>query len=850
MKKHIRWLVPLSLIVLLAAFILIRNASFPAVRKDLPEQFIDQREETTLSETAGASVTVSNDRFELVLMTDTTHFTVRDKETGIIYSSVPEDEEAGVDSYELRLVYYDANSSKGYLDSDTNSVSGGSYSVSAGEDRIRVDYTLRRSKTRVFVPAVFTQERLDGICDGLSDGQARRLKRFYTLYSPDDNGSQAREMKDRYPALGETSLYVANDSLQEHVYPEITGYMDDAGYGPDEYMADLEALEIEESSELISPAGFTVPVEYALTDEGFSVRVLADSIAEESSAYKLTEIELLPFFGAVKDTEGFILVPDGSGAVIDLGDKPGVSFSKKIYGTDRTIEMGQTAVPSQDAGLPCAALSSRTGSFMIYISGAAPASSVSAVTKGSENRLSRVYPSFSVRDFDLSDISEISNKAAFNIYAKSFIAADPETRYFLLAPSCDYSDCAAALRTYFIGAGVLSEKTEQADPGLYLDLTGYETYEDSFMGIKRDSGLVFSTIEDIIEALGSPDMEALGGVNVRLRAYGHEGIFNTINNGFDLDSCVGTEEELTRLAQMLRDRSGKLYLENDISTVHTAGGGFSKSRDAVRNLKKTVARAYDFDLISGLAEHAARRYYLTSPGIFDSLTENYIESIPEALRKDGLTGYSWSSFASNLYSDFASDAVYDRTLAVKASVRAMERAADAFSGVITDGSYDYALGICDAMLNMPLSSSGLRSESYPVPFFQMVIHGYTGYTGAPVSACANPELLLLQSAECGADLLYSFYTSDDSPLLIADTGNYAYPAHFGSWREDMTAVYARYRSEMKGLGNKAISGHERTGDLAVTTYEDGTRVCVNYGYTTVVFEGSEIGPRDYRVLGR
>lgn len=841
---------PLSLIVLIAAFLMIRNASFPAVRKDSPELYHDTLDEAELREADEASVTISNDRFELVLSTDTTHFTVRDKKSGQMYSSVPYDGDGSGSNYEIRLVYYDANSSKGYLDSDANSVSGDFYSVSAGEDSIRVDYTVRRSKTKVFVPSVFTEERFEEICDKLSDGQSRRLRRFYSLYSPGDDSSQARDMKAVYPVLNETALYIANDSLQEHVYPEITEYMDEAGYGQDGYSEDLNSLEIEENSDLTSSAAFTVPVEYTLTDVGFSARILSDRIIEESSAYKLTEIELLPFFGAVKDSDGFILVPDGSGAVIELSERPGVSFSKKIYGTDQTIEMGQTAVPSQDGGLPCAAIGSKEGSYMIYVSGAAAVSSLNARTRGSENQYSQVYSSFAVRDFDLSDISALSNKAAFNIYSKAFADAIPETEYFLLAPSCSYSDCAAALREHLIETGVLSERTQDDTPDLYLDFTGYETYEDSFIGIKKDSSLVFSTIEEIAKAADILDSEGIGDINVRLKAYGHRGLFNTINNGFDLDRCVGTSEELTELAKLLKERSGKLYLENNISTVYVTGDGFSKNRDAVRNLKKTVSKAYDFDMVSGTNEHAAKRYYLVSPGIFDSLTENFIESVPREIKENRLTGYSWSSFASNLYSDFTSDAVFDRTVAMKASIKAMKRAADVFSGVISDGCFDYSLGICDAMLNMPLSSSGLRSESYPVPFYQMVIHGYTGYTGAPVNACANPEMLLLQSAECGADLLYSFYTSDDSPLLIADTGRYSYPVHFGSWCDDMVSTFTRYRSEMEGLGDQIISGHERHGDLAVTTYENGTRVCVNYGYTEIVFDGAEIGPRDYRVLVR
>ena len=58
----------------------------------------------------------------------------------------------------------------------------------------------------------------------------------------------------------------------------------------------------------------------------------------------------------------------------------------------------------------------------------------------------------------------------------------------------------------------------------------------------------------------------------------------------------------------------------------------------------------------------------------------------------------------------------------------------------------------------------------------------------------------------------------------------------------------RYQQEMSGLNSQRISGHEfLTGEVHVTTYEDGTKVYVNYGGTEYKKGSVRIPARDYLV---
>src|SRR5690625_2246505 len=66
-------------------------------------------------------------------------------------------------------------------------------------------------------------------------------------------------------------------------------------------------------------------VEVNLIDEGFVVEIPQDKITEESDRYKVSGFYVYPFLGYSKlgDREGYMFIPDGSGALIHLEDNDG-----------------------------------------------------------------------------------------------------------------------------------------------------------------------------------------------------------------------------------------------------------------------------------------------------------------------------------------------------------------------------------------------------------------------------------------------------------------------------------------------------------------------------------------------
>ena len=84
---------------------------------------------------------------------------------------------------------------------------------------------------------------------------------------------------------------------------------------------------------------FEIGIEVSLEGNGLTVRVPEESIKESKEGTYISTVALFPFLGYtyLDEQEGYMLVPDGNGALIYLNDKEGrytTGFSGLIYGRD------------------------------------------------------------------------------------------------------------------------------------------------------------------------------------------------------------------------------------------------------------------------------------------------------------------------------------------------------------------------------------------------------------------------------------------------------------------------------------------------------------------------------------
>ena len=99
--------------------------------------------------------------------------------------------------------------------------------------------------------------------------------------------------------------------------------------------------------------GISLTMFVTLDNNGIRVQVPNSSIKEENEQYRLAALYVLPFLGYTHlgDVEGYMLIPDGCGALIALEDnnqKFSQPYKAKIYGGNYSVESNSYATQKYD----------------------------------------------------------------------------------------------------------------------------------------------------------------------------------------------------------------------------------------------------------------------------------------------------------------------------------------------------------------------------------------------------------------------------------------------------------------------------------------------------------------------
>ena len=131
----------------------------------------------------------------------------------------------------------------------------------------------------------------------------------------------------------------------------------------------------------------------------------------------------------------------------------------------------------------------------------------------------------------------------------------------------------------------------------------------------------------------------------------------------------------------------------------------------------------------------------------------------------------------------------------------------------------------------------------------MALHGYVNYAGLPLNLSGNLQEELLKSAEYGAGLYFTIMKESAFTLQKTLYTEY-YGADYDAVHDEMMSIYNRYNSELGHTFNQEMKSHQSLSEeVSCTTYEDGTKVYVNYGYAEFdAPDGVKIPARDYIVV--
>ncbi len=227
---------------------------------------------------------------------------------------------------------------------------------------IRVEYIMGKQESRLLVPMMIEKSRFENeiLAKITKDFDKNKLISIYTLKDPSDpkhSDKAVKEMHAQFPITEKYAVYIWDEKASEK--ERITAESIIKTYCPDYTFEELESdhTMVEYENENKNPVQFRLALEYYLDESGLSVRLPANGIRFDQSAYQLSYIRILPFMGAgSSEYTGYTMIPDGSGALVRFEDimetgTPRV-LSASLYGSDYAYHTIKEAQNRQIMRLP------------------------------------------------------------------------------------------------------------------------------------------------------------------------------------------------------------------------------------------------------------------------------------------------------------------------------------------------------------------------------------------------------------------------------------------------------------------------------------------------------------------
>ena len=281
---------------------------------------------------------------------------------------------------------------------------------------------------------------------------------------------------------------------------------------------------------------FRCSLEYSFNEDGsLSVRLPANSISFDETVYNLEYITPLQYFGSGDLREdGYVFVPDGSGAIIDYEDfyevdgrKQNLSITLSVYGDDfaysvpsgfhrEQVTMPVYGIVSKEPSNVyteriCAKEKLDSGFFAILEEGASLAT-LNAKFGGVAHHLSSVYASYEPYPSDvyISDPTGMTT-SSYTIVSDSKYTGSYVTRYVMLGDTdlglasgaefypATYVGMASYYRDYLKARGEISALEDVSkDLPLYIEALGSMNITEKFLTFPVTVSKPLTTFADII----------------------------------------------------------------------------------------------------------------------------------------------------------------------------------------------------------------------------------------------------------------------------------------------------------------------------------------------------------------
>lgn len=816
-----------------------------------------------------------NDKFELYYSIDNMVVALKDKTSGKImlsnpYNAALDDNYSGnvanrLDS-QVIVTYLEEEKSLVDMYSAVDCANLGQYTAKTYENGLSFQLSIGEEKDGNNVPKVLSKKRYEELYNTLSNDSKELLEMYYVLYSKDD--LKNTNIYDVYPEIKvNDDLHYCYLELSEREMRKVSGLFTEANYTADMMAADAEELNLGTSYN--SYPNFKLTLNYTLTDNGVKVTIPNESISYNED-FPLLKISLLPYFGSdesveynavsneitteetvaedptVNEVNGYLFIPDGTGAVINMNQNdPNCRriITGKVYGENSsTLPKKQAVEKTEQYYLPVfgTVRNNNTALFGIISSGDANAEITALLGRPNGNYYT-TYPEFIVADFEkytrISVVSNAWSNKEMYLYDKNKTQDDLSVEYtFLKDDKANYSAMAKIYSDYIYKGK--NEKIEKSV--LNIETLGSVLTDKTFLGFDYISETVLTAYKENIEILKQLKKEKATNLSLQLKGWQKDGLDTVISNKVRISSKLGSKANLNKLIKYCNDEKINLSLYNNISFVKydDSGDGFKTKTDATRTLE--LQYAFKTELSPATMESLADSFVVKA-----SSYNRYLDGLTNSAKKLENVNLNLGVLGTFLNADYTKDKGINRGEAlryIKETIEAHKKEKLSF-----DGGNAYVLPFAKTVSYISNENSGFIGESASVPFLQLVIGDRATYNSRPINLEENTRYELLKCIESGTVPTFLLSYDNTSKLKITAYTEY-FSVDYEILKEEVIDSYKYVEEVVSKTKGTSIKEHKILAkDVTVTTYENGTKVYVNKSDNDYKENGITVKTMDYLI---
>lgn len=578
--------------------------------------------------------------------------------------------------------------------------------------------------------------------------------------------------------------------------------------------------------------GFVIPVQYVLEEDCLAASIISEGIEEgvwedpdtdPEKKQSVMNVALLPFMGAAgSDDEGYLIIPDGSGALIHFnnGRTGAAIYQQDVYGRDDALTIRKAATTTYDVNMPLFGIVRNGRALMAVVENGDYQAQLNAMVNGQLTGYSNAYFAAQYIHMEANTImpgSEHSTDVMLPTNTFRDMGNFTVRYYPLAAENATYADVAAAYRAQLgLKESIADAATQQ------LEMVASIPSIDTFLGVPYESVRVLTSYEQAAQTLRDFAAEGLNDLTLRYTGWSKQSVRGKMVTGLDLDNRLGGKKAFDGLRQAVKETGAEMVLAVDLIDIYEDGNGYWSLFAATDSVNSTAKQVPEFLQSTGYQDPEGKPWYLLSP-----------DKVPEAARKlaenlsGQVDGVSLSMLGNTVYSSFGKTGI-SRTSAGMYWQQALETLSGKIQTLSAKTASAYAFPYIEQVDATPCASSRFEVTDMEIPFYQLVTHGAMVLYTEPANEDGNVRKALLRAIEYGMYPSWRVIAGDTALLSGTDYASW-HAASLDAWREEIKNT-AAWMAPLGVYAGMQMTGHEQvTATLSVTTYANGDMVLVNYG---------------------